>query len=196
MSSPMIEAEERPIFSCVCHEKAGKVVRNVYEMKLTPQNLKKFWEQAKQFKVLFWDNIDGDFAKFMEMLVSKDGDSIIANGLFWKIDDMVGVFYMTHIQYHDAQIHYTFFDRRHWGRQRITRMMIQHVFKEFGFHRLSAEIPCFMNGTFDFVKQIGLKHEGRKREAAFMKNEWYDVNCFGILKEEAEKWDMNPLKDQ
>lgn len=187
MTSVVID-QETAIFSCDCHEKSGLVTREVFPMALSPQNLQKFWDHAKNFRILFWDHIGGDEKKFAEMLMSQHGDQVEANGLFWRIDDFVGVFYMTHIGVYDAQIHYTFFDRRHWGRQQITRKMIQFVFRKYGFRRLSAEIPCFANGTFEFIKQVGLRQEGRKRKAAFLDNEWFDVNCYGVLREEAESW--------
>lgn len=188
MENTKLKFEEESIFSCECHEPKGVVERHVYPMMLSPENLTRFWEKASQFKVLFWDTIDGNFEKFASMLISKDGDHLSANGLFWRVDDFVGVFYMTHIQAFDAQIHYTFFDRRTRGRQVLTRRMIQYVFREFGFQRLSAEIPCYLNPTFKFIEDIGLKYEGRKRNAAFYDNQWFDTKLYSILREEAESW--------
>ncbi len=177
-----------PIFSGLCKEPEGDIERFVYPMVLTPENLKKFWEKAKQFKALFWGNINDDFERFLNVLVSKDGERIIANGLFWMVDDMLGVYYLTHLQAHDAQIHYAFFDRRQRGREALTRKMIKYGFEEFGFHRVSAEIPACFTSTISFVEQIGMKQEGRKRDAALLDDKWYDVKCYGILKEETEKW--------
>lgn len=182
---------EKPIFSCICPEPKGPVHRYVYPMPLSPQNLAQFWEKASKFRVLFWDDIKGDFKRFAELFITRHGDELEANGLFWKIDDMVGLFYMTHIGKFDAQIHYSFFDRRVYGRHRITRMMIRYVFEEFGFKRLSAEIPCYIkHTTTDFIEQVGLKYEGRKRDAALFDNEWFDVKLYGILREEALKWEF------
>lgn len=177
------------IFSCTCREPEGEIARYVYPMILTPENLNKFWLKAKQFKALFWGNINGDFHKFLSTLVSQDGDRIASNGLFWMIDDMVGVYYLTHLQAHDAQIHYAFFDRRQRGRELLTKKMIKYVFDEFGFHRLSAEIPACFTSTTEFIeKQLGMKQEGRKRNAALMDDKWFDVKCYGILKEETDQW--------
>lgn len=177
-----------PVYQCDCHEPGGVVRRSVYPLVLTLDNLKRFWSEASQFRSLFGDAVGNDFKKFCEILMSQDGENVYSNGLFWLIDDWVGVFYMTHIQDHDAQIHYTFFDRRHHGRQVLTRKMIQFVFKKYGFRRMTAEIPYWANGTFEFVEQVGLKFEGRKRKAAVMNDEWFDVRCFGVLREEAEAW--------
>ena len=201
LNDVLSDIDKQAIFSCICKEPEGDIERFVYPMFLTPENISKFWEKAKQFKVLFQDNINNDFWKFMSVLASQNGDRIISNGLFWMLDDMVGIYYLTHIQEHDAQIHYTFFDRRHRGRTGITKKMIKYVFSEFNFRRLSAEIPACLTGVAAFIsnlgemhsvdnseKWIGMVQEGRKRSAALMDNEWYDVKCYGILKEEAEQW--------
>lgn len=188
MSVDVID-ETKPIFLCDCHEPEGVITRGVYPMTLTPDNLKRFWELTQQFKILF-DGEVKDFKQFCEMFitVNEDYSNIEAHGLFWRIDDFVGLYYMTHIQANDAQIHYSFFDRRHRGRQQMTRRIIQHVFNRYGFRRLSAEIPFCAAGTFDFVKEVGLKIEGRKRKAVLYDNEWFDAQCFGVLKEEAAQW--------
>src|SRR5690348_11614161 len=99
------DLDKQYIFSCMCREPEGDIERFVFPMILTPENIARFWEKAKQFKVLFQDNINHDFWKFMNVLASQDGDKIMANGLFWMLDDMVGIYYLTHIQEHDAQIH-------------------------------------------------------------------------------------------
>lgn len=204
MIEPTRINEQEPIFSCLCNEPGVQTIRFVYPMTLSPQNMKRFWELASHYKVLFGDEVNGDFKKFAEILISREGDNLSSNGLFWRIDDFVGIFYMTHIQMNDAQIHYSFFDRRHKGRVDITRMMIKYVFEKYGFRRLSAEIPYsvikmnkpnegetgkdYRSGPFEFVKQVGLKEEGRKRKAVMHDNEWFDVACMGVLKEEAEQW--------
>src|SRR5678809_584878 len=108
--------ESIPIFSVACPEPEGMTVRGVYPMPLTPQNMKMFWEKARVFKTLFTRELNDSFQEFAETLISKHGEELSANGLYWRIDNFVGIFYMTDITDIDAQIHYTFFDRRHRGR--------------------------------------------------------------------------------
>jgi RimJ/RimL family protein N-acetyltransferase len=185
-----------PIFSCICEEKVKQskdirlVERSVYELIFTPDNLMRLWEKASQFRALFWEDINGDFKKFLSLIMSQEGSTVKANGLFWVIDDFVGVYYMNNINWCDAQIHYSFFDKRHSGRHRITRAMIKYVFDNFRAHRLSAEIPRFQQGTFEFIKQVGLKQEGVKRESVWYKDQWYDVELWSILKSETDAWDF------
>ncbi len=133
MQTPRLN-EQEPIFSGLCNEPGRQMIRSVYPMALSPENIKKFWSFASNFKVLFGDEINGDEKKFYEVLMSRAGDNLLSNGLFWRVDDFVGIYYMTAIQSHDALIHYSFFDRRHKGRVELTRMMIKHVFEKYGFN--------------------------------------------------------------
>lgn len=175
----------KPVVTAVCEEKRGRVVRNIYPMQLSKENLDKFWEKQSQFRALFVDEINGDFKKFAELFISEDGNTLHANGLFWVVDDFVGIFYMTHITDIDAQAHYTFFDRNHFGREELTKKMIKFVFDKYKFQRLNVEIPMYASKkTFDFTQSLGFVREGRRRAAAHYKGEWFDIACFGILNTE------------
>ena len=177
---------EAPILTAICREPEGDILRGITPMKLTPQNLKIFWEKSKQFRTLFTDEINGDFKKFCELFISMDADGLRAHGLFWVVDDFVGVFYITHITELDAQCHFTFFDRRLKGREELTRAFIRWGFQHYGFRRINVEIPKYASShTFGFVRAIGFTKEGEKRKAAKYKDDWFDVVCFGLLREEA-----------
>lgn len=174
------------ILSVLCDEPEGQVLRHIYPMTLSPENLRKFWEKARQFRTVFGEDINNDFKRFAELFISQDGDNLRSHGLFWKIDDFVGVYYMTHITPVEALVHYTFFDRRHRGREQLTREMLKFAFKRYGFWRLNVEIPLYSSPhTFGFVSSLGFKKEGRKRKAVAYKGEHFDVACFGLLREEA-----------
>lgn len=185
-----------PALSCVCEEPEGLVERFVYPLQLTPENLRTFWEKAKKFPQLFHHSeAVSNFDSFCNLLFDAGPNGLESRGLFWVVDDFVGVYYMTHIVPGvDAKVHYTFFDRRHRGRIELTREMIKYVFRKYNFRRLSVEIPLYMaqhrNDTlrinaFTFVQQLGFKREGRKRQAIWYNNSWFDLGLYGILKEEA-----------
>jgi len=186
--SALVESQlSNYVVSALCEEPEGNVVRYVRPMDLTRENLLTFWEKSRQFRTLFTDEVNGDFKKFCELFISTDGDHARAHGLFWVIDDFVGVFYMTRITEVDASVHYTFFDRRHKGREQLTRLMLKYVFEEYGFQRLSVEIPMYASKhTFGFTYAIGFKKEGRKRKCSFYQHQWFDSTCFGILREEVK----------
>lgn len=177
--------DEKPILSVVCNEPEGAITRFVRPMSLHPDNLQKFWEHSKQFKTLFSSDVKS-FNDFMNLIVDggPDGYTPIPKGLFWVIDDFVGVFYMTRIEVgKDALVHYSFFDRRHKGRHRLVYEMLKYVFKRYEFNRLSVEIPMYVTEhTFKFVERIGFRVEGRKRKAALFDNALFDVKLFGLLR--------------
>lgn len=180
--------DEPIILSARCSEPEGSIVRSVRSMTLTPSNLHKFWEHSRQFKTLFTKEVNDDFLKFLELFIvsDKEGLPIDCNGLFWVVDDFVGVLYMTDIKPgYDALVHYTFFDRRQRGRQPLIRKMLKYVFEHYGFRRLTVEIPKYaVDSTNAFVRSLNFKEEGRKRKAAYYENQWFDVMIYGILREE------------
>lgn len=166
-------------------------------MQLTMENVHKFWEKSSKFPVLFNAEIRGNFTKFLELFFTQYSEAVIVpNGLFWYVDDFVGVFYMTNIvPGFDAKVHFTFFDGRFSGRLELTKQMIEYVFKRYQFIRLSAEIPAYVNEkVVNFIEFVGFSYEGRKRDAVEYKGDMFDVKLFGILKGEVEKWDTNKKK--
>lgn len=179
------------VVSAYCAEPEGTFLRHVYPMLLTHENIQKFWEKSRQFRTLFATEVNKDYKKFAELFISVDPSGIArSHGLFWVIDDFVGVFYMTRITEVDAQVHYTFFDRRHKGREALTKQMLKYVFNTYGFRRLSVEIPMYVSKhTFGFTYALGFKKEGVKRKCVYYKDDWFDVTCFGILREEATHGD-------
>lgn len=177
---------ETAIVSAICHEPEGDVERFVYPMPLTLDNLRTFWQKSEDFTTVFGEEIKGDFKKFCELFISQDGEKFRAHGLFWVIDDFVGVYYVTHITEVDCQVHYTFFDRRHKGREDLTKALLRYGFESFGFRRMSVEVPMYASShTFGFTAALGFKREGRKRKCIQYKGEWFDAACYGLLREEA-----------
>lgn len=181
--------DEEPIMTVICHEKHGDVERTVRPMILTMENLRRFWEEARQYKSLFTEEINGDFGAFLNvfLITSPDSKSIIPRGLFWVIDDFVGVFYITDIVLgHDAQVHYSFFDRKHRGRQELAKALLKWAFDKYKFRRLSTTIPTYATKAANgFAESLGFVREGKKRRAARYQGRWFDVILYGILAEEA-----------
>ena len=158
--------------------------------------MKIFWNKARKFRTIFNQEIRDDFEKFVSVILTKRFDekgniSFVSNGLFWVVDDFVGVFYLTSIQRingvnSDGLAHYSFFDGRHEGRIDLVRAMLRYAFQTFDFRRLSVEIPKYnTDKTRNFVeKSLRFKCEGKRRKAALFDNEFFDVSLYGILKEE------------
>lgn len=158
-------------------------------MPLTLENIQKFWEQARKYRVVFGEEVVQDSKKFMNVFLQFDGGVPTVNGLFFIVNDFLGAFYLTEIvPGEDALAHYVFFDRKLRGRKDLVQKMMEYVFKKYQFHRLSAEIPNYASaGARHFIQDCGFAYEGKKRKAAEYKGDRFDVNLYGILRNEVLK---------
>ncbi len=165
----------------------------IYPLVFTPETIEVFWNKAKQFPMLYGHEIQGDINKFIDLFFIRDTNGMLqTQGLFWVMnpEEFTGVFYLNNIfsineQPVDAHVHYTFFDRRHHGRVPIIRKMLKYVFEHYGFRRLTAEIGNFNSPQArHFASECGFKLEGKRRNAVPYKDDWFDVNLYGLLKSE------------
>lgn len=182
-------------FSFDCKEGRRIVNRTVWLMPFSMENLNSLWEKSKEHRILFSDDVNGDFHKFCEVFLSQDASgNITSNGLVWIVDDFVGVLFMSNIMGTEASLHFSFFD----GRLRfdISKKMIEYIFDIYDIERLNVEIvPFASKRVFKFIESLGFKREGRKRKALVYKGEKWDLLLYGLLKEEFnEKWDI--MKEQ
>lgn len=184
-----------PILSVECHEKDGTIIRHVYPFVHTRESLNKFYEKSKDLKTIFSREFFGDYERFMSTFFTKDekGDPV-PQGLFWVVDDFVGMFYLTDIYPSiDAQAHYLFFDKKHYGREELTKEMLKYLFNTYSFHRLSVELPNYASpSTRRFIMNIGFSYEGKKRQSNILNNAWFDTNLYGVLKQDLVQ---NEVKD-
>lgn len=205
----MTEVQELPrqaILSAICTEPEGQIERVIYKMPLSLANMKTLWEKSRHFHNIFGQDVEGDFQKFMSILMNGDGvNDLSATGLFWVVDDFVGVFYMTRIIPDvDALVHYIFFDKRHRGRENLILSMIKWGFDTFHFNRISVELPEFAspNAKLLIEHHLGFVREGRKRKAVERKGHWFDVVLYGLLRSEAfdtsrsQKWEQSTKKSE
>ncbi len=156
----------------------------------TAETIKKFWDNSKQFPTIYGHEIVDDWGKFIDLFFHNNNGELSPKGLFWVLNDFTGVFYLTNIvldgeQLIDANAHYTFYDRRHHGRVPLVKEMLKFWFNKYQFIRLSAEIPNYATPQArHFAQECGMSYEGKKRNAALYKDQWYAVNLYGILKQE------------
>ena len=164
----------------------------------TPETIQLFWEKAKLFPTIYGHEVLNDINKFIDLFFYIDEHKqLVPKGLFWVVNpkEFTGVFYLTDIyengdEMADAQVHYTFFDRRHHGRVPLVKKMLQFVFNKYKFQRLSAAIPNYVTPQArHFTLECGFEYEGKRRKAARYKGDWFDVNLYGILRTEAMRWD-------
>ena len=187
MTTSLVELDDNCILTHMCHEPEGDSERSVRLMPLSIDNLKKFWELAKQFRTLFNEEIRGDFKKFIDVFLYYDAkDQLQTRGLFWVLDDFAGVYYMTKIVPGvDALVHVNMLDGRFKGREEITKRLILHAFEKYGFHRLTVQVPVYIKpNVIRFIRNLGFVSEGRLRGLVYYHDKWFDVFSFGIFKDE------------
>ena len=171
----------KPILTYTCDEPEGKITRHVYPLIFTAENIQKLWERSHQFPTLFGREV-GSIQEFYNLYIDPESNQLLSGGLFWVIDDFVGIFYLTDISDMEATVHYSFFDQRHRGRGGLARAMIKYVLSEYKFHRLNAFVPLYTSRYVrHFIASLGFILEGRKRQAAMFKGDWYDVMFYGML---------------
>jgi RimJ/RimL family protein N-acetyltransferase len=156
-------------------------------MPLSVENLTKFWEQAKEYRTLFNEEIRGDFKKFMDVFLYEDAKGQIqTKGLFWVLDDFAGVYYMTKIiPGVDALCHVNMLDGRFKGREEISKRLLLYAFEKYGFHRLTVQVPVYIKpNVIRFIRNLGFVSEGRLRGLVYYHDKWFDVFSFGIFKDE------------
>lgn len=170
------------LFESLCEEPEGFVIRRVTPFIFSPENLERLWNKAKEFPTLMGVDIP-TFDKMLNIFVHQSEDGAIkAKGLCAQIDDLTGIFWLTDIEWPvQASIHYTFFDRRHWGRIDLCKLAIKYIFSKYQFHRIYTQVPLYTKSTLKFVENIGFKKDGRLRSNVFYKGEWYDSNLYSVL---------------
>lgn len=180
------------ILAVECDEPDGKIVRHVRKVPLTLERFRKYHEKLTQFDTLFNDYIGDSFEAFVRCFVGQDASGELhAKGLLWEVDD-VGILYLTDIAPGaEAQAHFTFWDQRFRGREKLLREMCKYVIENFHFHRLFAEVPLYARPTLELVERIGFKKEGRMRDAVKYKGDWFDVNLYSLLEQEVRDGDEN-----
>lgn len=164
------------------------------QVSLTKERIALYWERLRNFPTLFNRHIKG-FEDFAKAFISTDRyGEVYANGLIWEVDD-VGIIWITDIApAFQAKGHFTFWDRQFRGRESLFRHLMPYIFREFGFHRLTLEVPLHSQRVCKFVEGIGFVKEGRLRQFAWYKGQWFDANLYSVLEKEAELWDSWPRR--
>lgn len=178
----------KPVVTCLCKEPEGDILREVRLLQFTPSNISKFYHEVSKYKTLFRWEIGGSLRKFMDRLVREGPNgTIVPTGVFYVVDDFVGVFYMTDIEIGvEASVHYSFFNGRHRGRLPLVKAMMRYAFNTYDFRRLNTEIPAYASErTRNFTTEwLGFKLEGIKRKVSEKDGKFFDMNLYGILREE------------
>jgi RimJ/RimL family protein N-acetyltransferase len=175
------------ILKVLCNEPDGPIERTVSLLSFTPENLHKLWQKVSQFPTLYGVNVNHDPQVLLDHLFTQDGTKVNANGLFFVVDDFVGIFTLDEIRPNDsASVHYSFFDRRHKGREHLIQEMLRWAFSTFGFRRLNTRIPVYVSPyVMKFVTEsLGFSYEGKQKKAMRYNDKEWDVNLYGLHRED------------
>lgn len=174
-----------PILSIECNEPEGLVTRHVRPTEMTVEKIGDLWDKISKFDSLFNDFVRGDFASFLAHFVTQVGPKEFeAASLCWDVDD-VGILILNDLRPGvSASAHFIFWDMRLKGREELLRRMIEYVFDRYEFRRIETQVPVRYYLTMAGVEKLGFIKEGRIREAYVFNDVWYDVNIYGIIRED------------
>lgn len=180
--------EPEPIMVVECAEPGGTFQRKVRLCVFSIEKLRYLYEKLKPFKTLFNDFVKDDPDAFVKSFVRIDGHGDVqCYRLVYEVDD-VGILALTDIDAGcDAKAHFTFWDRRFRGREKLIRQMILYVMQQFDLHRVEVEIPLYVPNAIKFVLRLGFKYEGRRRQVVKYEGQWFDSDLFSILRHEVEE---------
>lgn len=141
------------------------------------------WEQLKKFRTLFSDLTRGDLDNFIRYMSNRN--------TFWLeiLKDRESVGMVTLESMHmivDAEAHVLFMDRDLADKVIVCKAIILWLFDNFPLQRLTVQIPNRHFTLVRFVKNLGFKIEGKKRQAVLINAKWVDVYILGLLRSEAK----------
>jgi RimJ/RimL family protein N-acetyltransferase len=160
-------------------------------MSWTVDKVESYWDKISKFPI-FSDELEKSPMGFLQFVLN-------AGALWFEIvdeeqDEPIGLMYLTDVMaaYNGRMIEATWhamvWDAKAGIRRPVFKAAIQALFKQFGFHRLRAEIPLHFGGVIRQAKKIGFKEEGRLREAKQYGGVWFDSLLLSILHREADEW--------
>jgi ribosomal-protein-alanine N-acetyltransferase len=134
-------------------------------------------EEVRQFVQMFLDQQQASpRIKFQLAVELKSNGELIGNcGIRREAPDDV-----------QADIGYEF-DPRHWGQgyaSEAARAVLDFGFESLQVHRVWASCVADNLGSIRVLTRLGMRQEGRLREAEFFKGRYWDTLIFGILERE------------
>ena len=140
----------------------------------TKENLSLVWEKLNQFPILFDDSVRNDYNHFLREML--DPSSII------MFTGDYGIFRCCNIiPYRECDIHLSFWDKRFRGRLEECSQVLKWLFNKLKLHRANIEVPSITYSTINFIKALGFKIEGKRRDSWQVNGRYLDVIEFGIL---------------
>jgi [ribosomal protein S5]-alanine N-acetyltransferase len=81
-------------------------------------------------------------------------------------------------------------DERYWGKgyaREAAAAILEFGFEYLDLHRVTAHCIAENTASARVLERIGMRPEGRLREAEYFKGRWWDVLLFGVLRADREE---------
>jgi RimJ/RimL family protein N-acetyltransferase len=95
-----------------------------------------------------------------------------------------------HPIYRSAEFSIIIGDKRYWGKGYGTeagRLLLDHGFSRLNLHRVACGTFASNKAMQGLALDLGMKEEGRRRQAAFVGGKFVDVIEYGVLRDEYVK---------
>ena len=172
-------------------EEDGFSVRMLHEFGeckeyMTAEKIGDLWNEFKKHDVLFTDEIKGDPEAFIDIMLNPR--SVWMEVFSLEHDKPIGVMSLSRvIPGFDADAHFVFWDGKGRGKERLSLRVAKWLFARYRLHRMTVMVPLNQKGTIRFMKRLGFKEEGVKREGTLRHGKWIDLATFGVLLPEIEE---------
>lgn len=172
--------EEKTLLTFEIESEDGKTY-SVQPWQPDVQTVLDTWEKFSKYRIIFSDVQVDDPQKFLAMMMNP-GSVVLEISCEGK---EVGMYYLTGISpLTSAYVHYAFWDRKSSGRQRLVLTIARRVMDELDLHRVTISVPIYAYAALNRIQRMGLRIEGRRREAILHQGRWADKLEFGTLREE------------
>lgn len=142
-----------------------------------------------------------DFRKILaDLKKRRDEDSFYDLGIFDSGGELVGNVALMEVARgisHTAYLGYRIFNR-HWRKgygKEAVRAMIDIGFRDIKLHRIEAGIEPGNIRSIRLANSLGMRREGLKKRAIFLRNRWVDLLMYTLTTEDVGiKFDTSKLK--
>lgn len=120
-------------------------------------------------------------------------DEIILAIVLYEGDQHIGniALQSIHSTYRSSEFSIIIGDRKAWGKgygKEAAELLFDHGFNSLNLNRIGCGTFESNTGMKRLALSLGMKEEGRRREAAFKNGRYLDVIEYGILKNEYEEY--------
>lgn len=164
--------------------------KGIQFLELTPEKVKSLWEKLNVIEGLFDDYSKGNFQVFLSALQDR-------NSVWLERTDGNGLLYLTQVRPGlSAQGHVVFWDKRLRGREDFTLETLLWLMDMLKLQKVNVWLPTYAKAAIAFTKRVGFKFEGHIRNWSYSKGKLFDIDAFGITREEAENEWFHGIGDE